>query len=144
MLFSLCLILLYNAHLLLGSAESPRAFLEDHFLPQMNLSIIIFMVKVKNPANMTETFPHSLQWRIVAVYHRMTIVSWIHAKSGVFSIRYWKGFCLASCTVPFILFCVRNGTPGSEWLSVFQVVNRAVCFHEDAFWKYDYSISLHD
>ena len=82
----------------------------------MNLSIIIIMVKVKNPDNMIETFPHSLQWRKVTLYHRMTIVSCILGKSGVFFILYWKGFCLASYTIPFILFCVHNGATGSEWL----------------------------
>lgn len=41
--------------------KSPSVFLKDHFLPQMNLSIIIIVVKVKTPDNMIETLPHSLQ-----------------------------------------------------------------------------------
>lgn len=46
----------------------------------------------------------------------MMIVSCIHGKSSVFFILYWKALCLASSTVPFILFCVRNDATGLEGL----------------------------
>jgi hypothetical protein len=72
------------------------------------------MVKVKNPANMIELFPHSLKQRKVSVYHRMRIVFCICSKSGVFFILCWKGFCLACYTAPFISFWIHNGATDLE------------------------------
>lgn len=91
MLFSSCDILLYNAHLLPYPelCSNPVFFSDTISYPQMNLSIIIIMVKVKTRDNMIETFPDSLQWREKKLY----ITGWRFLLHFMVN-RYLFSFCI--------------------------------------------------